>query len=117
MGYHVTSHFWEQKNTQGKPLLKHPDKLIEMTKGRLGTSWNQIFHTYGLRIDQETTTYYLDDEEIWSHHTNSYSYQQPHVLLINYAIGGSCGWEINLERYNNTSEMYIDYLYVFEHPL
>jgi len=54
---------------------------------------------------------------VWSHPTNSYSYQQPHVLLINYAIVGSCGWEINLERYNNTSEMYIDYLCVFEHPL
>lgn len=111
-GYWVTSHFWEQKDAQGVPL-KHPGKLIEMTKCRLGTSWSQTFHTYGLRIDSQQTTYYLDDEEVWSHPTNKYSYQQPHVLLINYAIGGASGWKINLERYNNTSDMYVDYLRVF----
>ena len=112
-GYWVTSHFWGQKDEQGEPL-KHPGKLIDMTKGRLGTSWSQTFHTYGLLIEKEKTTYYLDDEEVWSHPTNSYSYQQPHVLLINYAIGGSSGWKIDLERYNNTSEMYVDYVRVFE---
>ena len=112
-GYHVTAHFWGQKDSQGEPL-EHPGKLIDMTKGKLGTSWSQTFHTYGLLINKEMTTYYLDDEEVWSHPTNSYSYQQPHVLLINYAIGGSSGWKINLERYNNTSEMYVDYLRVFE---
>ena len=112
-GYWITSHFWGQDDSEGKPL-KHPGKLIEMTKGRLRTSWSQTFHTYGLRIDSLQTTYYLDDEEVWSHPTNSYSYQQPHVLLINYAIGGASGWKVNLERYNNTSEMYVDYLRVFE---
>jgi len=112
-GYWVTSHFWEQTDTDGQPL-KHPGKLIEMTERRLGTSWSQTFHTYGLLIEADKTTYYLDDEEVWSHPTNSYSYRQPHVILINYAIGGSSGWKINLDRYNNTSEMYVDYLRVFE---
>lgn len=112
-GYWVTSHFWDQTDTQGQPL-KHPGKLIETTAGRLGTSWSQTFHTYGLHVDCLKTTYFLDDEEVWSHPTNSYSYEQPHVILINYAIGGASGWKINLERYNNTSEMYVDYLRVFE---
>ena len=112
-GYWVTSHFWEQTDADGQPL-KHPGKLIEMTERRLGTSWSQTFHTYGLLIEADKTTYYLDDEEVWSHPTNSYSYRQPHVILINYAIGGSSGWKINLDRYNNTSEMYVDYLRVFE---
>lgn len=112
-GYWVTSHFWGQDDFKGEPL-EHPGKLIEMTQGRLGTSWSQTFHTYGLRIDSLQTTYYLDDEVVWSHPTNSYSYQQPHVLLINYAIGGASGWKVDLERYNNTSEMYVDYLRVFE---
>ena len=112
-GYWVTSHFWGQDDSKGEPL-EHPGKLIEMTQGRLGTSWSQTFHTYGLRIDSLQTTYYLDDEVVWSHPTNSYSYQQPHVLLINYAIGGASGWKVDLERYNNTSEMYVDYLRVFE---
>lgn len=115
-GYWVTSHFWGQKGNDLPPEGEDGSmgKLIDMTKGRLGTSWSQTFHTYGLRIDSLQTTYYLDDEEVWSHATNSYSYQQPHVLLINYAIGGTSGWKINLERYDNTSEMYIDYLRVFE---
>ena len=112
-GYWVTSHFWNQTDEQGKPL-EHPGKLIKMTAGKLGTSWNQTFHTYGLRVDSLTTTYYLDDEEVWSHPTGSYSFQQPHIILINYAIGGASGWKINLERYKNTSEMYVDYLRVFE---
>ena len=112
-GYWVTSHFWGQDDSEGKPL-KHPGKLIEMTQSRLGTSWSQTFHTYGLKIDSLQATYYLDDEEVWSHPTNSYSYRQPHVLLINYAIGGASGWKVNLERYNNISEMYVDYLRVFE---
>lgn len=114
-GYWVTSHFWNQVDSEGVPL-KHPGKLIETTAGRLGSSWSQTFHTYGLRVDSLQTSYYLDDEEVWSHPTNSYSFNQPHVILINYAIGGSSGWKINLDRYNNTSEMYVDYLRVFEKP-
>lgn len=112
-GYWVTSHFWEQTDAEGHPL-KHPGELISTTAGKLGTSWSQTFHTYGLRVDSLLTTYYLDDEKVWSHPTNSYSYEQPHVILINYAIGGASGWKINLDRYNNTSEMYIDYIRIFE---
>lgn len=112
-GYWVTSHFWGQKDEQGEPL-KHPGKLINMTARGQGTSWSQTFHTYGLLITSETTTFYLDDEAVWSHPTNSYSFQQPHVLLVNYAIGGASGWKINLERYANTSEMYVDFLRVFQ---
>ena len=112
-GYHVVSHFWNQTDEQGQPL-NHPGKLIVMTEGRLHTSWSQTFHTYGLRIDSLQTTYYLDDEEVWSHPTNRYSYEQPHVILINYAIGGASGWPVDLERYGNISEMYVDYLRVFE---
>ena len=112
-GYWVTSHFWNQNDAEGKPL-KAPAKLIETTAGKLGTSWSQTFHTYGLRVNSLQTIYYLDDEEVWSHPTNHYSYEQPHVILINYAIGGASGWKINLDRYKNTSEMYVDYLRVFE---
>jgi beta-glucanase (GH16 family) len=111
-GYWVTSHFWAQHDAEGKPL-KSPDKLVEMTAGRLGTSWSQTFHTYGLRVDAEHTIYYLDDEEVYRHPTNSFSLQ-PHVILINYAIGGASGWQTDLERYGNRSDMYVDYLRVFE---
>lgn len=112
-GYWVTSHFWNQNDENGEPL-KHPGQLIQTTGRGLKTSWSQTFHTYGLRVDRELTTYYLDDREVWHHRTNSFSLLQPHVLLINYAIGGSSGWKIDLERYGNTSAMYVDFVRVFE---
>ncbi|MBQ7181981.1 MAG: glycoside hydrolase family 16 protein [Bacteroidaceae bacterium] len=112
-GYWVTSHFWNQSDEEGKPLA-HPGRLIPMTERGLKTSWSQSFHTYGLRVDGQFTIYYLDDREVWRHPTNSYSMLQPHVLLINYAIGGASGWKIDLERYGNMSEMYVDYVRVFE---
>jgi hypothetical protein len=112
-GYWVTSHFWNQNDAEGKPL-KHPGELIQMAGRGMKTSWSQTFHTYGLRVDREYTIYYLDDQEVWRHKTNSFSFSQPHVLLINYAIGGSSGWKIDLERYGNTSEMYVDFVRVFE---
>ena len=98
---------------QGKPL-PHPGQLIEMTdKGTL-TSWSQTFHTYGLRVDRQWTTYYLDDAEVWRHPTNSVTMEHSHVILLNYAIGGASGWPVDLERYGNASDMYVDYLRVFE---
>ena len=36
----------------------------------------------------------------------------PHFFLINYAIGGNSGWPIDLERYNRSSYMYVDYVHV-----
>lgn len=112
-GYWTTAHFWQQNDASGKPL-PHPGKLIEMTDKRVPTSWSQTFHTYGLRVDRQWTTYYLDDVEVWRHPTNSISMEHSHVVLLNYAIGGASGWPIDLERYGNVSDMYVDYLRVFE---
>ena len=38
----------------------------------------------------------------------------PHFFLINYAIGGSSGWPVDLERYRQSSDMYVDYVRVFQ---
>lgn len=112
-GYWVTTHYWDQTDADGHPL-KAPAMLIDMeTMGR-NTSWSQEFHTYGLGVDKEWTTYYLDDKPVLRHSTNSYSYEASHVLLVNYAIGGASGWPIDLERYGNRSNMYIDYIRVFQ---
>ena len=42
------------------------------------------------------------------------SIQLQAVFLINYAIGGASGWQIDLERYGNRSNMYVDYVRVFD---
>ncbi|MBP3829193.1 MAG: glycoside hydrolase family 16 protein [Bacteroidaceae bacterium] len=112
-GYWTTAHFWAQNDASGKPL-PHPGQLIETTDKGMRTSWSQTFHTYGLRVDRQWTTYYLDDVEVWRHPTNSVSMEHSHVVLLNYAIGGASGWPVDLDRYGNASDMYVDYLRVFE---
>ena len=34
-------------------------------------------------------------------------------LAVNYAIGGISGWPIDLKRYGNGSDMYVDYIRVY----
>ena len=53
------------------------------------------------------------DQEVWRHPTNPVSYERPHVFMVNYAIGGGSGWYIDLERYGNASDMFVDYVRVF----
>lgn len=109
-GYYTTTHYWEQKDKQGKQI-PNDDKLIE--KKVDDTSWSQEFHTYGVLVTEDSTTYYRDDIPVHSLPTNAMSYNNSHVFLINYAIGGASGWHIDLERYGNRSNMYVDYVRVF----
>ena len=111
--YWCTAHYWGQKDADGNEL-KAPSKLIAMAEHGRRTSWSEEFHTYGLYVDESYTIYYLDDEEVLRHPTNPVSYAHPHVLLVNYAIGGASGWKIDLERYGNRSNMYVDYIRVFQ---
>jgi len=75
--------------------------------------WSTTFHTYGLYVDDKDTVYYFDDIEVLRHPTNEYS-KNPHIFMINYAIGGISGWKIDLERYGNASDMYVDFVRVWE---
>lgn len=112
-GYWCTSHFWNQKDSRGRKL-QEPARLIDMAEAGSKTSWSEDFHTYGLYVDEEETVYYLDNQAVFRHPTNSYSFECPHVLMVNYAIGGSSGWKIDLDRYGNRSNMYVDYIRVFQ---
>ena len=109
-GYFTTTHYWEQKDASGKQL-PGDDKLIKT--GKDDTSWSQEFHTYGVYVDKDSTVYYRDGQPVHSIPTNAMSYENKHVFLINYAIGGASGWQIDLERYGNRSNMYVDYVRVF----
>ena len=109
-GYFTTTHYWEQKDENGKQL-PGDDKLIKTDKD--DTSWSQDFHTYGVYVDKDSTVYYRDGLPVHSIATNAMSFENKHVFLINYAIGGASGWQIDLERYGNRSNMYVDYVRVF----
>lgn len=109
-GYFTTTHYWEQKDENGKQI-RSDGKLIKITDE--DTSWSQGFHTYGVYVDKDSTIYYRDGIPVHGIATNHMSYENKHVFLINYAIGGASGWQIDLERYGNRSNMYVDYVRVY----
>lgn len=111
-GYAVTSHFWGQKDINGN-RKKEYDRMVPMMEMGGKSFWSTTFHTYGLYVGKEETIYYFDDMEVLRHPTNDVSYESPHVFLINYAIGGISGWPIDLERYGNGSDMYVDYVRIY----
>ncbi|MDR0865857.1 MAG: family 16 glycosylhydrolase [Candidatus Symbiothrix sp.] len=108
-GYTVGTHF----HGQGKSP-DHVYRRLAMRDVGNHSYWSTTFHTYGVYVGLDKTTYYLDDVEIFSHDTNIYSKEHPLYFMINYAIGGQSGWAIDLSRYNNGTDMYVDYVRVYD---
>ena len=106
--YGVTSHWWGQP-AMGKAPHAFPDAM------RLGgkSGWSWTFHTYGLAITETDTIYYFDNVEVLRHPTGPVSKSQKTWFLINYAIGGISGWPIDMERYGNSSDMWVDWVRVY----
>ncbi|MGE4568060.1 MAG: DUF1961 family protein [Bacteroidales bacterium] len=113
--YSVTSHFWGQG--EGGEPLKMPfptNKRIDMTQTGGGSSWSTTFHTYGLLVNETDIIYYLDDMEVFRHPSTEHSKRGKSFFMINYAIGGISGWKIDLEREGHASDMWVDYVRVFQ---
>ena len=118
--YHVTSHFWNQpppawvtdkaKGPDGNPYDAHKMVMPMALGGH--SSWSMTFHTYGVLITPDFTAYYLDNIEVLRHPTGQTSATQPFSFLVNLAIGGG-GWGVNLDRYGNQSDMWVDYVRVY----
>jgi len=118
--YQVNSHFWNQpkpewsvKGADGKAHYKNHGDIPMMDLGSR-SSWSTTFHTYGIKITETDTTYYLDNIEVLRHPSGKLSRSQAFWFLINYAIGGASGWHIDLERYGNQSDMWVDYVRVYK---
>lgn len=116
-GYSIVSHFWKQKNLDGTDKKGFHTRVPIMELG--GKSyWSSTFHTYGLYVGLEDTVYYFDDIEVLRHPTNDISIRYPHFFMVNYAISGISRWPIDLERYGNGSDMWVDYVRVYaEEPV
>lgn len=111
-GYSIVSHFWRQTNPDGTKKKEFNTRVRMIELG--GESyWSTTFHTYAVRVGLEETVYYFDDIEVLRHPTNEVSRDNPHCFLVNYAIGGISGWPIDLERYGNASDMYVDFIRVY----
>ncbi len=121
VGYACTSHFWAQpkpdftlqKGPDGKPLTPSHRDVPVMTLGGKST-WSTTFHTYGVKITDTDTIYYFDDIEVLRHPTAPFSKTEPFFFMVNYAIGGISGWHIDLERYGNQSDMWVDYVRAYQ---
>lgn len=111
-GYSTTSHFWGQKDAEGKKK-KGIGKQHEMLQLGGKSSWSHTFHTYGLKVTETDTIYYLNNIEIQRHPTNEVSRTQKHYFLINYAIGGISGWPIDLKREGDATDMFVDFVRVY----
>jgi len=114
--YEVTTHFWNQKGPDGK-AFKMPvptNKSVVMTDLGGKSSWSTTFHTYGLLLTATDTVYYCDDIEVLRHPTNEVSKTARFFFLINYAIGGISGWKIDLKRDNDASDMWVDFVRVYQ---
>jgi len=121
-GYHCTTHFWGQtppawvkdksvKGPDGNPYDAH--KLVKPTLLGGMSSWSTTFHTYGVLIMPDYTAYYLDDIEVLRHPSGQLSATLPISFLVNLAIGGG-GWKPNLQRYGDQSDMWVDYVRVYQ---
>ncbi len=112
-GYHITTHFWSQKGPDGKrPKPEHQRVNVLDLGGK--SFWSWTFHTYGVKVTAAETIYYFDDIEVFRHPTGKVSRTEPMFFLINYAIGGISRWPIDLQRYGNISDMYVDYVRVYQ---
>lgn len=112
-GYSITSHFWFQTGPDGEKL-KNINKRVPMMEVGGKSYWSTTFHTYAVKVTETDTIYYLDDIEVLRHPTNAVSKNDEHFFLINYAIGGISGWQIDLEREGNASDMWVDYVRVYQ---
>jgi len=74
--------------------------------------WSTTFHTYAVYAGYKETIYYFDNIEVFRHPTTDDTRNNPHIFLANLAIGGN-PFPVDLERYGNGSDMYIDYIRVY----
>ena len=123
--YSVTTHLWNQDETRPdwsretladgsrNPGYMPLHRWLDTCDYGGGSQWSWTSHDYGVAITETDTVYYLDGLEVHRHPTGPVSLAQPAWFLIDYAIGGISGWPIDLERYGNESDMWVDWVRVY----
>ena len=123
--YGVATHFWNQEDSLPDWTREtlpngawNPDYIPlghwQDTRDYSGGSeWSWTAHDYGVAITETDVVYYLDGVEVHRHPTGAVALAQPSWFLIDYAIGGISGWPIDLERYGNESDMWVDWVRVY----
>ncbi|MEA1832114.1 family 16 glycosylhydrolase [Methylobacterium durans] len=97
-------HDW---NWDGGTLAGHDSDFARAVAGPnvLATGW----HTYGVEVRPDTTTFYFDDKPFWSVETPAALDSDP-MLMVNLAAGG--GWPVS-PKLDDVS-LYVDYVRAYE---
>lgn len=105
--YMITPHMWGYR--AGAQVDK--SNPIDMTKFGGGGGWAFTPHTYGLLVKPGVFEFYLDDVKVLTLPASPRAEQIPSYFMVNLAVGG--GWPVDLPRYGNVVDMYVDYVRVY----
>jgi len=103
-GYHSVVHVWDKADPKKS---REWDHIISVPPGSLTSA----FHTYGVDVEPEWITFYLDRRETWRVATPP-ELKDPMMVLVDLALGS--GWPI--DHTPNPSTMQVDYIHVFAPP-
>jgi glycosyltransferase involved in cell wall biosynthesis len=103
-GYHSVVHVWDKADPKKS---REWDHVISVPSGSLTSA----FHTYGVDVEPEWITFYLDRRETWRVATPP-ELKNPMMVLVDLALGS--GWPI--DHTPNPSIMKVDYIHVFAPP-
>jgi glycosyltransferase involved in cell wall biosynthesis len=99
--YHSVVHVWEKVDPTKSRAQGH---VTEVSPGSLTSG----FHTYGVDVEPDWITFYLDRRETWRVATPP-ELQEPLLVLVNLALGS--GWPI--DQTPNPSIMKVDYVHAY----
>jgi len=102
--YHSVVHVWDKADPKKSTEQDH---ITSVPSGSLTSG----FHTYGVDVEPEWITFYLDRREIWRVAAPP-ELKDPMMVLVDLALGS--GWPI--DRTPNPSIMKVDYIHVFAPP-
>ncbi|API50383.1 1,3-1,4-beta-glycanase [Rhizobium leguminosarum] len=98
MGFHIWRQSQGGQNSTGGYWQKVQDGIL-----------NSEYHTYGVDIQADKTSFYLDRQFIWSFDTPK-EFHMPFYPLVNLALGS--GWPI--DETPNPSILLVDYIHVYQ---
>ena len=99
--YHSAIHVWEKVDPTKS---RAEDHITDVSPGSL----TNAFHTYGVDVEPDWITFYLDRRETWRVATPP-ELQEPLLVLVNLALGS--GWPI--DETPNPSIMKVDYVHAY----
>ncbi|MEF3134283.1 glycoside hydrolase family 16 protein [Rhizobium sp. 268] len=98
MGFHIWRQSQGGQNSTGGYWKTVEDGIL-----------NSEYHTYGVDIQADKTTFYLDRQYLWSFDTPK-EFHMPFYPLVNLALGS--GWPI--DGTPNPSILLVDYIHVYK---